>query len=81
MEIISATDQIYGWFLKMCKVMEHATNSRICFLTKIIISIPRSIIGCNLRTVKKRLHMNNLATLMDVGCKKLMWEAYITECL
>ncbi len=41
---------------------------------------PRSIIGSNLRTVKKRLHMNNLATLMDVGCKKLR-EAYITECV
>ncbi len=26
MEISSATDQIYGWFLKMCKVMEHAKN-------------------------------------------------------
>ncbi len=30
------------------------------------------------RTVKKRLHMNNLATLMDEGCKMLR-EAYITE--
>ncbi len=68
MEISSATDQIYGWFLKMCKVMEHAKNSQVCFLTKLCISTPRSIIGSNLRTVMKRLHMNNLVTLMDEGC-------------
>ncbi len=80
MEINSATDQIYGRFSKMCKVMEHAKNSRVHFLTKLSISTPRSIIGSNLRTLKKRLHMNNLATLMDVGSKKLR-EAYITECL
>ncbi len=64
----------------MCKVMEHAKSSRVCFITKLSISTPRSIIGSNLRTVKKRLHMNNLATLMDVGCKKLR-ESYITECV
>ncbi len=33
----------------------------------------------NLIIVKKRFHMNNLATMMDVGCKKRR-EAYITEC-
>ncbi len=60
--------------------MEHAKNSRVCFLTKLSIFRRRSIIGTNLRTVKKRLHMNNLATLMDEGCKKLR-EAYITECV
>ncbi len=67
MEISSATDQIYGRFLKMCKVMEYAKNNQVRFLTKLSISPPRSIIGSNLRTVKKRLHMNNLATLMDEG--------------
>ncbi len=69
MEISSATDQICGQFLKMCKVMEHAKNSQVHFLTKFSISTPRSIISSNLRTVKKRLHINNLATLMDEGCK------------
>ncbi len=80
MEISSATDQIYGRFLKMCKLMEHAKNSRVRFLTKLSISTPRWIIGSNLRTMKKRLHINNLATLMDEGCKKLR-EAYITKCV
>ncbi len=61
--------------------MEHSKNSsRVCFLTKFSISTPRSIIGSNLRRVKKRLHINNLATLMDEGCKKLR-EAYISECV
>ncbi len=63
----------------MCKVMEHAKNSQVHFLTKLSISTPRSVIGSNLRTVKKRLHNNNLATLMDEGCKKKLREAYITE--
>ncbi len=45
----------------MCKVMEHARNSRVRFLTKLSITTPRSIIGSILRTVKKRLHINNLA--------------------
>ncbi len=75
MEISSATDQIYGRFLKMCKDMEHAKNIRVHFLTNLNISTLWSIIGSNLRTMKKRLHMNNLATLMDEGCKKLR-EAY-----
>ncbi len=79
-EISSVTDQIYGRFLKMFKVMEHAKNSQVLFRTKLSISTPRSIIGSNLRTVNKKLHMNNLATLMDEGCKKLR-EAYITECV
>ncbi len=54
MEISSATDQIYGRFLKMYKVMEHAKSSRVCFLTKLSIFTPRSIIRSNLRTVTKR---------------------------
>ncbi len=80
MEISSATDQTYGLFLKMCKVMEHAMNSCVRFLTKLSISTHRLINGSNLRPVKKSLHMNNLTTLMHEGCKKLR-EAYITECV
>ncbi len=45
MEISSATDEINGRFLKMCKVMEHAKNSRVSFLTKLSISMSRLIIG------------------------------------
>ncbi len=64
----------------MRKVVEHAKNSRVRFLTKHSISTPRSIIGFNLRTVKERLNMNNLATLMDECCKKLR-KVYITDCV
>ncbi len=50
------------------------------FLTNHSMSIPRSIIGSNLRKVKKRLHIDSLTRLMEVGYKKLR-EAYTTECV
>ncbi len=67
MEFGSATDQIYGQFLKKSKVMKHVKNSLVSFLTKLSLSTTRSVIGSHLRIVEKRLDMNSLTTLMGVG--------------
>ncbi len=72
--------RIFTSFISKNEDAPYNLNSRDHFLTKLSILTPRSIIGSNLRTVKKRLHMNNQATLMDDSCKKLR-EAYITECV
>ncbi len=45
MGISNGTNQIYGCFLKMCKVMQNAIDSQVSFLNKPSISILKSIIN------------------------------------
>ncbi len=50
----------------------YCTASRTCQSANLSLVVYMRIV--------KRLHLNNLATLMDVGCKKIR-EGYITECV
>ncbi len=65
--ISSATDQIYGRFLKLCQVMQHSENDRVNYLTHLCMSSARSIIGSNLRIVGKRLKIDDKRKLLDEG--------------
>ncbi len=76
--ISSATDQIYGRFLKLCQVMEHSENDRVNYLTYLCMSSARSIISSHLRIVGKRLHLDDKRKLLYEG-SQLLKQAYINE--
>ncbi len=76
--ISSATNQIYGRFLKLCHVMEHSENDSVNYLTYLCMSSARSIKGSTLRIVGKRLHVVGKRKLLDED-SQLLRQAYINE--
>ncbi len=79
LEIGTVTDQICGCFLKMVKTMEQSNNMRVQYITKLSISSAKFIIGSYMRIICRRLKLDNISQLMNMGsCVRK--KTYIQEC-
>ncbi len=61
------TDQIYGCLLKMVKTMEQSNNMRVLYITKCSKISAKSIIGFNIRIICRRLKLDKISQLMNMG--------------
>ncbi len=63
----------------MVKTMEQSNNMRLQYITKLSIISAKSIIGSDMRILCRRLKLDNISQLMNIG-SCMREKTYIQEC-